>query len=111
MHVYWSRSMIIGNKKKLTYKDWQCEYMFAFWTGIGLISLKPVWKGFPIRLVRAIIKGDNFSVFIFQTKADKINPSDFKDLDWLFPDTTKHFNKLPLQYRVSLQFLSFYNDM
>ncbi|CAG2233873.1 Cilia- and flagella-associated protein 206 [Mytilus edulis] len=45
----------------------------------------------------AIIKSDEQR--IQESKGEKINPSDFKDLDWLFPDTTKHFNKLPLQYR------------
>ncbi|XP_052772365.1 cilia- and flagella-associated protein 206-like isoform X2 [Mya arenaria] len=30
---------------------------------------------------------------------NRVNPNDFRDLDWLFPETTKNFNKLPLQYR------------
>ncbi|KAJ8316908.1 hypothetical protein KUTeg_004812, partial [Tegillarca granosa] len=30
---------------------------------------------------------------------NRINPNDFKDFDWLFPETTKNFSKLPLQYR------------
>lgn len=29
----------------------------------------------------------------------RINAKDYRDLDWLFPETTKNFNKLPLQYR------------
>ncbi|XP_070540608.1 cilia- and flagella-associated protein 206-like [Ptychodera flava] len=29
----------------------------------------------------------------------QVNPSDFKHLDWLFPETTKNFERLPLQYR------------
>ncbi|XP_077992510.1 cilia- and flagella-associated protein 206-like [Glandiceps talaboti] len=29
----------------------------------------------------------------------RVNPSDFKHLDWLFPETTKNFERLPLQYR------------
>ena len=28
------------------------------------------------------------------------NKDDYRKQDWLFPDTTKNFNKLPLQYRV-----------
>lgn len=40
---------------------------------------------------------------VFQTSgADfRVNPKDFRELDWLFPETTKNFNKLPLQYKVS----------
>lgn len=29
----------------------------------------------------------------------RIIGKDFRDLDWLFPETTKNFNKLPLQYK------------
>lgn len=29
----------------------------------------------------------------------RVNPKDFRELDWLFPETTKNFNKLPLQYK------------
>lgn len=30
---------------------------------------------------------------------NRVNTKDFKDADWLFPETTKNFTKLPLQYR------------
>lgn len=29
----------------------------------------------------------------------RINPKELHEFDWLFPETTKNFNKLPLQYR------------
>lgn len=28
-----------------------------------------------------------------------VNKEEFKHLDWLFPETTKNFHKLPLQFR------------
>lgn len=31
---------------------------------------------------------------------------DMKKLDWLFPETTKNFDKLPLQYRVCVEHFS-----
>lgn len=34
-----------------------------------------------------------------------MNTKDFKDADWLFPETTKNFTKLPLQYRVIKSFI------
>ncbi|NP_001171855.1 uncharacterized protein LOC100369566 [Saccoglossus kowalevskii] len=30
---------------------------------------------------------------------NRVKPSDMKHLDWLFPETTKNFERLPLQYR------------
>jgi hypothetical protein len=30
---------------------------------------------------------------------DRINPEDFKDFEWLFPETTMNFDKLSLAYR------------
>ncbi|KAL3864488.1 hypothetical protein ACJMK2_006167, partial [Sinanodonta woodiana] len=30
---------------------------------------------------------------------NRIHPREFRDLDWLFPETTKNFHKLPLQYK------------
>lgn len=40
---------------------------------------------------------------ILQTSEQRINPDhiDLKKTEWLFPETTKNFSKLPLQYRVS----------
>ncbi|KAJ8026094.1 hypothetical protein HOLleu_33834 [Holothuria leucospilota] len=29
----------------------------------------------------------------------RIDPKDFRDVDWLFPESTKNFERLPLQYR------------
>ncbi len=36
-----------------------------------------------------------------QTTGDehRVKPSDFKRVEWLFPETTKNFERLPLQYR------------
>lgn len=71
-----------------------------------LASLEPFTRGhrelFTDEILNPFLEGATIKTDeqrIHETKADKINPSDFKDLDWLFPDTTKHFNKLPLQYR------------
>lgn len=46
-------------------------------------------------------------VFLFQTSGpeNRVNTKDFKDADWLFPETTKNFTKLPLQYRVIKSFI------
>ncbi|XP_064603017.1 cilia- and flagella-associated protein 206-like [Liolophura sinensis] len=30
---------------------------------------------------------------------NRVNPKDFPEQDWLFPESTKNFHKLPLQYR------------
>lgn len=45
--------------------------------------------------------------FLFQTSGpeNRVNTKDFKDADWLFPETTKNFTKLPLQYRVIKSFI------
>ena len=71
-----------------------------------LASLEPFTRGhrelFTDEILNPFLEGATIKTDeqrIHETKAEKINPSDFKDLDWLFPDTTKHFNKLPLQYR------------
>lgn len=47
-------------------------------------------------------------VFFFQTSGpeNRVNTKDFKDADWLFPETTKNFTKLPLQYRVIKFFIT-----
>ncbi|XP_064630371.1 cilia- and flagella-associated protein 206-like [Lineus longissimus] len=29
----------------------------------------------------------------------RVDPKDFKKMEWLFPETTKNFNRLPLQYK------------
>ena len=31
---------------------------------------------------------------------------DLRKMDWLFPETTKNFNKLPLQYRVGITLIA-----
>ena len=45
--------------------------------------------------------------FCFQTTGPehRVLAKDFRELDWLFPETTKNFNKLPLQYRVGLFYM------
>ncbi|XP_076103462.1 cilia- and flagella-associated protein 206-like isoform X2 [Mytilus galloprovincialis] len=65
------------------------------------IHLSQLWSGFQDEMVLlSVLRNILASLEPFtRSKGEKINPSDFKDLDWLFPDTTKHFNKLPLQYR------------
>ncbi|KAH3708597.1 cilia- and flagella-associated protein 206-like [Dreissena polymorpha] len=45
------------------------------------------------------IKSDEQRIQETSGHESRVNPNDFRDLDWLFPETTKNFNKLPLQYR------------
>lgn len=45
------------------------------------------------------IKSDEQRILETSGADNRINPNDFRDLDWLFADTTKNFSKLPLQYR------------
>lgn len=45
------------------------------------------------------IKSDEQRIQETSGADNRINPNDFRDLDWLFADTTKNFSKLPLQYR------------
>jgi len=41
------------------------------------------------------------SMLLLQTSAPpcRINPKEFPQSEWLFPETTKNFDRLPLQYR------------
>jgi hypothetical protein len=43
-----------------------------------------------------------YSVFQTSGEENQVDPNEFKKLEWLFPDTTKNFNRLPLQYKVRL---------
>lgn len=45
------------------------------------------------------IKSDEERIHETSGAEFRVNPKDFRELDWLFPETTKNFNKLPLQYR------------
>ena len=54
-----------------------------------------------------VVKTDEQRIQETSGAEDCVDPKHYrllplKDLDWLFPDTTKNFNKLPLQYHVRL---------
>ncbi|KAL4231678.1 hypothetical protein ACF0H5_009257 [Mactra antiquata] len=50
-------------------------------------------------LTGVTIKSDEERIQETSNPECRVNPKDFRELDWLFPETTKNFNKLPLQYR------------
>ncbi|XP_033756779.1 cilia- and flagella-associated protein 206-like [Pecten maximus] len=47
----------------------------------------------------AVIKTDDQRLQETSGPDNRINPKELKDFDWLYPETTKNFNKLPIQYR------------
>ncbi|XP_069140239.1 cilia- and flagella-associated protein 206-like [Argopecten irradians] len=47
----------------------------------------------------AVIKTDEQRMHETSGPENRINPKELKDFDWLYPETTKNFNKLPIQYR------------
>ncbi|XP_060076916.1 cilia- and flagella-associated protein 206-like [Ylistrum balloti] len=47
----------------------------------------------------AVIKTDDQRLQETSGPENRINPKELKDFDWLYPETTKNFNKLPIQYR------------
>ncbi|KAL5021112.1 hypothetical protein ScPMuIL_000267 [Solemya velum] len=46
-----------------------------------------------------VIKSDEQRMQEMSDPDQRVDPSDFRDFDWLFPETTKNFSKLPLQYK------------
>ncbi|WAR21519.1 CF206-like protein [Mya arenaria] len=78
------------------------------------IHLSQLWSGFQDEmghrelfndevlmpfLTGVNIRSDEQRIQETSGNENRVNPNDFRDLDWLFPETTKNFNKLPLQYR------------
>ncbi|XP_071479028.1 cilia- and flagella-associated protein 206-like [Diadema antillarum] len=52
----------------------------------------PLLEGIPV-------KTDEDRIKETAGKDHRVKPSDFKHVDWLFPETTKNFERLPLQYK------------
>ncbi|XP_033632882.1 cilia- and flagella-associated protein 206-like [Asterias rubens] len=73
-----------------------------------LASLEPFTKGhkdvFTAEMMVPFLEGLHVrsdEERIRETTGDehRVQPSDFKRVEWLFPETTKNFERLPLQYR------------
>ncbi|XP_022091777.1 cilia- and flagella-associated protein 206-like [Acanthaster planci] len=73
-----------------------------------LASLEPFTKGhkevFTAEMMAPFLEGMHIKSDeerIRETTAEehRVKPSDFKHVEWLFPETTKNFERLPLQYR------------
>ncbi|XP_041105470.1 cilia- and flagella-associated protein 206 [Polyodon spathula] len=53
-------------------------------------DIEPLLEGEDVRTDEERMKG---------TAGERINPLEYKKQDWLFPETTVNFDRLPLQYR------------
>ena len=58
----------------------------------------------PTSVIMPILTTKSNTLKFLQTSGpeNRVDPKKFENTDWLFPETTKNFNKLPLQYRVSM---------
>ncbi|KAL2792277.1 cilia- and flagella-associated protein 206 [Daubentonia madagascariensis] len=57
---------------------------------------------FPEKIIQDLLNGVTVKTDVCRMKehmGDRVHPTDFRKLEWLFPETTANFDKLLIQYR------------